>query len=145
MHPLHQSVSLIFFIFVKAGFISKSFSKGLKSCLNSNPLSNTTLRGSGYLIIHLLLNNWLTLQNDSSMHSSLPPVTSSMLYVGIPEISHRPVAGLIISMQVRITLFLMIVPPGCCCLIYLVYEPIGYTCTKSHDFMSAILLYSRFP
>ena len=32
--------------------------------LNSDPLSNMTLRGCGYLHSHVLLNNWLTLADN---------------------------------------------------------------------------------
>ena len=39
--------------------MSKSYSKGVKSRLNSDPLSNTTLHGCGYLHSHVLLNSWL--------------------------------------------------------------------------------------
>ena len=80
----------------KMVLISKSFSKGVKSHLNSDPLSNTTLRGRGYLHSHVLLKTWITLADDLSTHSSLSSATSSRSNVGIPMISSQPVAGSII-------------------------------------------------
>ena len=51
-------------------------------CLNSDPFSSTTFLGRRYLLIHVLLNNCLTLADGLSIYSSLPPVTSSMSYIG---------------------------------------------------------------
>ena len=116
-------------IIVKTGFISESFIKGVKSHLNSDPLSNTTLHGLGYLLRHVLLNNWLTQADDLSTYSPLLPITSLKSYVGISTISNQPVVGSIIDIQVRIALYLMIALPDFCCLIYLIYGPIGSTCT----------------
>ena len=53
---------------VHMGSIFRSFSKGVKSRLNLDSLSNTTLRGCGYLHIHVLLNIWLTLADDLYMY-----------------------------------------------------------------------------
>ena len=77
MHPLHQRIILWVFIVIETGLISKCFSKVVKHILNSDPLPNTTLRGHGFLLSHVVLNNWLTLADDLSMYSSLPPITSS--------------------------------------------------------------------
>ena len=114
-----------FFIVVKTGLISKSFSKGVKSRLNSDLLSNTTWRGRGYMHRHVLLNNWLTLADDLSVYSLLPVIFSSRSYVGISTISNQPVARSIIVLQVILTLFLMIAPPVCCCIINLLYALSG--------------------
>ena len=116
-----------FLIVVKTGLISKSFRKGVKSSLNSDPLSNTTLCGRRYMHKHVLLNRWLTLVDNLSMYPSLPDVTPSRSNVGILKISNQPVAGSVIVIQVRQTLFQMIAPPGCCCLIDLLYGPIRST------------------
>ena len=91
-----------FLIVVKTGLISKSFSKEMKSCLNSDPLSNKTLRGRGYLHSHVLLNNWLTLADDLYMYSWLPAVTSSRSNVGISKVSNQPVAWSIIATQFKL-------------------------------------------
>ena len=63
--------------------MSKSYIKGVKSRLNSDMLSNTTWSGRGYLHSHMLLNNWLTLEDYLSMYSSLLIDTSSRSNVGI--------------------------------------------------------------
>ena len=68
---------------VKMGLILESFSKRVKYHLNSDMLSNTTLRGCGYMHSPLLLNIWLTLADDLSIYSSLPAFTSSRSNVGI--------------------------------------------------------------
>ena len=129
MHTLNQSVSLGVLIIVKTGFISKSFIKGVKYHLNSDPLSNMTLHGRGYLLRRVLLNNWLTLADDLSTYSPLLPITSLKLYVGISKISNQPVVGSIIDIQVRLTLYIVISLPDFCCLIYLISGPMGSTCT----------------
>ena len=134
-----------FLIVVKKGLISKPFIKGVKSHLNSDPLSNTTLCERGDLHIHELFKNWLTLEDGLSMYSSLPAVTSLMLNVSISMISNQLVEGLIIFMEFRLTLFQIIAPPGCCCLIDLLYGPINSTCTESHSFSSATFLGGRCP
>ena len=123
----HSSGALAygFLIVLKTGLISKSFSKVFKSRLNSYHLSNITWRGRGYLHIHVLLNSWITLVDDLSMYLSLPVVTSSSSYIGISKISNHPVAGSIIFLQVRPTLFLIMVPPVFCYLIELLYEISG--------------------
>ena len=125
--------------------MSKSFRKGLKYRLNSDPLSNTTMCGRGYMNSHVLLNSWINMADDLSMYYSLPVVNSSRRNVGISITSNQPVAGSIIFMQVRLELLQMIAPPGCCCLIDLLYRTIRYTCTKSHDYISAIFLGGRCP
>ena len=115
--------ALAYVLFViKKCLILKSFSKEVKSCLNSDPLSNTTWRGRGYLHRHVLLNNCLTLADDLFMYSSLLVVSKSRSYVGISTIPNQPLAGLIMVLQVRPTLYLMIVPPIYCCLIDLLYD-----------------------
>ena len=116
----------------------------MKSRLNSDPLSKTTYCGCGYLLIHVLLNNWLTMADDLLIYSPLPPVTSSWSYVSTLMISTPPVAGSIIVMQVRLTVLLIIAPPGWCCLIDLLYGPIRSTCTVSHGFTSEMLLGGRY-
>ena len=127
MYPLHWSIILWVFISIRTGFTYKSFRKVVKSCLNLYPLSNTTLRGRGYLHIHVLIKNYPTLADDLSMYSSLPSVTSSRLYVGISTILNYPVEGLIVVIQARLTFFKMIAPPGLCCIIDLLYGPISST------------------
>ena len=139
------SLACDFFIAAKAGLISKSFSKGVKSCLNSDILSKTTLRGCGYLMSYLLLNNWLTLAYGLSMYSLLPPVTSLSSYFGNLMILNQPIAGLIIIIQVILTVFLIILPTKLCFLIDLLYGPIRSTFTESHGFSSAMFLGGRFP
>ena len=129
---------------VKTGLISNYFSKGVKSCLNSDPLSNTTLRGREYLHSHVLLIISITQEDDLSMYSSLPAVTSSWSNVGILKISNQPMVRSIIFMQVRLALSWMAMLHGCCCLIDLIYLPIRYTCTESHGFSSAIFLGGRY-
>ena len=116
--------------------ILNSFSKVVKSRLNSDPLSNKTLRGCGYLNSHVLL----TLADDLSMNSLLPDVTSSRLNFRILTILNQTVAGSIIIVQVIISLFRMIVLSGCCCIIDLLYEPIRSTCTEYNGFSSEIFL-----
>ena len=132
-----------FLIFDKTGLIPKYFSKVLKSCSNSYMLSNTTLRRCGYLIIHVMLNSWLSLADDLSIYSSLPPLTSLRSYVGTQAISNQPVVGFIIVMQLRLNLLIMIGPPVWCCLIDLLYGPISSTFTVSHGFSSAMFLDDR--
>ena len=39
--------------------------------------------GGRYILSHVLLNNWLALEDNLYIYSSLAPVTSSSLYVGI--------------------------------------------------------------
>ena len=56
------------------------------------------------------------------MYSSLLVVSKSRSYVGISTIPNQPLAGLIMVLQVRPTLYLMIVPPIYCCLIDLLYD-----------------------
>ena len=58
-----------FFIEVGTGLISKSFRSGMKSCLNSEPLSKTTHFGRGYLNGHVLLKSWLILAEVLSIYS----------------------------------------------------------------------------
>ena len=79
------------------------------------------------------------------MYSSWRPVTSSRSNVGTLEISNQPVSGSIIVIQVRLKLFLMIAPPGYCCLIVFLYEPTRSTCKESHSFCSAMFLGGRCP
>ena len=50
-------------IVFNTGLISKYFSKGVKYCLNSDMLSSKNVFGRGYLHRHLLLNNWLNLED----------------------------------------------------------------------------------
>ena len=115
------ALASVFFV-IKTGLISKSFIKGVRSRLNLDPLSNSTWRGCGYLHIHVLLNRWITLADDLYIYSSLTVVSSSRLKVSISKITNQPVAGSIIVLQVRPTLFIMIAPPVCCCLIELIYD-----------------------
>ena len=117
----------------------------MRSHLNSDLLSNTNFHGLGFIIIYVVLNNCIILIDYLSIYWSLSPVTSSRSYVSILKISDQPIAGSIIIIQERITLFPMIVPPGFCCLIYLLYVPISYTCTESHGFSSAMFLGGRCP
>ena len=140
-----RALARAFLFVVKTGLILKSFSKGVNYFLNSEPLSNTDLRGCGYLYSHVLLNKWLTLEDYLYMYSSLPPVTSSRSNIGISKILIRPVAGSIILIQVRLTFFQTTDPHECCCIIYLLYVPIRYICTKYHGFSSEILLGGRCP
>ena len=101
--------------------------------------------GGRYILSHVLLNNWLALEDNLYIYSSLAPVNSSSLYVGILTISNQPVAGYIIFMQGRLTLFLMIVLPRCCYIIDLLYSTIRSTFTESHGFISAMFLDVRCP
>ena len=130
---------------VKTGLISKSFSKGVKYRLNSDPLSNTTLCGHRYLHIHMFLKTWITLTYYLSMYYSLPSATSSRSNVGISTILNQTVARSVIFIQVRLSLFRMKFTPVCCCLIDFLYGPIRSTCTESHGFSSAIFLGGRCP
>ena len=125
---------------IKTDLMSNSFSKGVKSRLNSDPLPNTTFRGCGYLHSHVLLNIWITLADYLSMYSSLPAVASSRSNIGISTTSNQPVTGSIIVIQVRLSSFCMIAPPGFCCLVDLLYVPIRSTFTKSHGCSSLIFL-----
>ena len=120
------------------GIILNFFSKGVKYYLNSEPLWNTNFCGCGYLHSHVLLNIWLTLEDDLSMYSSLPSASSSRSNIDILKISNQPVLGSTIVIQVRLELFRMTVLPRWCCLIDLLYGPIRSTCTVSHHFSSAI-------
>ena len=76
-------------------------------------------------LLSLLFKNRINLSDDIYMHSSLPVVSSSRSYVGISTISNNPVVGFIIVLQVRPTLFLMIAPHVCCCLIDFLYDLLG--------------------
>ena len=58
-----------FLIDVRTGLMSKSSSNGMKSRLNSDPLSKTTRFGRGYLDNHVLLKSWLILAEVLSMYS----------------------------------------------------------------------------
>ena len=132
-------------IVIKAGLIQKKISKGLKSHLNLDPLSNTTLRVCGYLLSYVLLNNWLTLANDLSIYSELPHVISSRSNVSTLTILNQHVSALIIVMKLRLTILLMIAPPGWCCIIDLLYGIIRPTCKVSHSFSSVMFLDGRRP
>ena len=55
---------------VTFGLIERSFSKGTKSFLNSDPLSKTTFLGLGYLASHVCSNRRLILVEDLSMMTS---------------------------------------------------------------------------
>ena len=114
-----------FLIVVKTGLISNSVRKGLESCLNSDPFSNTAWRSLGYLHNHVLLNNWITLSDGLSVYSLLLAVYSPRSYVGISTILNQHMAGSIIVLLDRSTLFLIIVPPVCCCLIDFLYDLSG--------------------
>ena len=114
-----------FFVVVKAGLISKPFSKGVNYRLNSDLLSNTTWHGRGYLYSHVMLNNWLTLAYYLYMYSSLPVETSLRSYVSISTIYNQPVAGSIIVLQAILILFIIIVLPVYCCLIDFLYDLSG--------------------
>ena len=132
-----------FLIIIKSGLILNSFIKGAKSRLNSFILSNTTLRGYGYLISPSLINNWITLVDYLSMYSSFIHITSSILNVKILTISNQPVSGFTVVIQMRLTYFLIISPPGWCCLIELIYGPIKTIYIISHGFRSAMILGGR--
>ena len=110
-----------FFTVFKIVYVSKSFSKGVKFHLNSDPFSITTFCRRGYLHSYVSLNNWITLLDDLSMYLSLAPVTSLRSYVGISTISNQPVLELIVFMQARLKLFLIIASPGSCCIIEFLY------------------------
>ena len=131
------------FNFVKKGLMYRSFQKLVKSCLKSDMLSNTALRGHEFLLSHILFNNWLTLVDDLSIYSPLLYVASLKSNVGTLMISNQPVAGSIIVMQVILALFLMISPPLFCCLISLLYLPSRPTCIVSHGFSSVMFLGGR--
>ena len=103
-----------FSIVIKTGLIYKYFSKGVKSHLNSDPLSNTTLIARGYLHRNVLSNNWLTTEYYLSMYSSFIPVTSSRLNVGTSTILNQPIVESIFFMQARLKLLLMMAPHSCC-------------------------------
>ena len=139
----NRALSCDFLIVVKIGLISKSFSKGMKSRLKSDTLSNMTLRRRGYLISHVLLKNWLTTADELSIYSSLPSVTLLISYVFTLTISNQPIVGSIIVIQVRLTLFLIIATTVCCFLIELLQLPIRSTCTVSHVFIYVMFLGGR--
>ena len=61
MGPFDFGVSTV----VQTGLRLKSFRSGMKPLLDSEPLSKTTLRGLGYWDSHMLLNNWLILEDVS--------------------------------------------------------------------------------
>ena len=124
---------------VKIGLISKSFSKRVTSCLNSNMLSNTTWRGRRYMHIHFFLNNWITLAGDLYIYSSLPVKYSSRSYISISTILNQTVAGLTIVRKIRLTLFLMTSPHVCYYLIDLLYELSGRH--EPNITVSVLLLY----
>ena len=92
------------------------------------------------MLSYVLLNNWPILPDYLYIYLSLPPVTSSRLHVGAFKFSNQPVVESTIAMKVRLTLFIMIGPTGCCCLIDLIYSPIKSICKKSHSFSSAMFL-----
>ena len=68
------------FIVVGLGFIAKSSSNGIKSFLNSDPLSKRTRFGLGYLHNYIWSNSWEILAEDLS-------------FTGTSVISNQPVAG----------------------------------------------------
>ena len=103
--------------------------------MNSDPLYNTTLCGHGYLHIHIWFYIWLTLSEDLSMYYSFPATTSSNSKQGTSVISNQTVADYIIIIQLSLTLFWSIVPPGCCCIIDLVYALIRSICWESISFI----------
>ena len=141
--PSTRALACGFLIIMKSGLILKSFIKGAKSRLNSFILSNTTLRGYGYLISPSLSNKRITLVDYLSMYSSFIHITSSILNVKILTISNQPVSGFTVVIQMRLTYFLMISPPGWCCLIELIYVSIRPIYFISHGFRSAIILGGR--
>ena len=61
-----------FSIVLQTGLISKSFKSGTKPLLNYELLYKTTLRGLKYWYIHVLLNNWLILEDVLLMYFVLP-------------------------------------------------------------------------
>ena len=80
MDSLYYSVRLWIFIVVGLGFIAKSSSNGIKSFLNSDPLSKRTRFGLGYLHNHVWSKSWEILAEDLSFN-------------GTSFISNQPVAG----------------------------------------------------
>ena len=48
---------------VQTGLISNSFKSGMKSLMTFEPLLKTTLLGLGYWDSHVLLNNWIILED----------------------------------------------------------------------------------
>ena len=109
-----------FLIVVGVGLILKSFNRGRKSFLNSEPLSNITLFGRGYLDNHTSSKKLLIFDED-------------LLIVGTSATSNHPVAGSrnVITVNSRSTFF-GLSNPGCCWYTYLVYGPIRSTWTVSH-------------
>ena len=91
---------------VHLGFMDKSFNRGTKSFLNSDPLSKTTFFGLGYLEIHVWSNSLLILADDLSMNvlsiNSLDfsSLSSLIMKLGTSTISNHPVTGSNIGMQV---------------------------------------------
>ena len=60
------------------GVMAKSFNKGLRYHLNSEPLAKMTLYGRGYLYSNVLLNIWITLAENLSTYSLFSLATSSI-------------------------------------------------------------------
>ena len=76
-----------------------------------------------------IFHNMHTLTYNLSIYLSLPTVTASRSNVGTQNISNQLVAGLIIIMKLRLAPLIMVAPPGCCCIIDLLYGPIMSSCT----------------
>ena len=55
-------------IYVNTGLLLRYFIKGLKSRLNPDPLSNTTLCGRRYLHIYVVFNRCITLEDYLSLY-----------------------------------------------------------------------------
>ena len=125
--------------------IVKSLNKRVKYGFNLAPFSKATSCGYGYRYNHVLLNIWITLADNLSMYSLFTLDTSLRSNQGNLIISNQPVVGSTIFRQARLTPFLMIVPPGCCCLIDLEYGPIRSICIEYHSFDAAIIMGGSYP
>ena len=135
-----------FLIVVGTGFIAKSRNKGMKSFLNSDPLSKTTFLGLGYLVSHVWLNNWLIRADVLSITVCTPFLTSSMSKLGTSAISNHPVAGSTNVMHVSLNSLVWIEPSGCICFAVFEYGPIKSMWIVCHGTISySTILAGRCP
>ena len=125
--------------------IVKSLNKRVKYGFNLAPFSKATSCGYEYRYNNVFFNTWIALADNLSMYSIFPLDTSLKSKQGNLIISNQPVVGSTIFRQARLTPFLMIVPPGCCCLIDLEYGPIRSICIEYHSFDAAIIMGGSYP
>ena len=134
-----------FLIEMHMGVMAESFKNWVKYLLKLTLLSNTTLRLHGYLNNYVWLNIGITLVAYFSMYSLFPLDTLSGSKQEPLKILNQPVVGSIFLMQVRLISFLIIKPPGWCCLIDLAYGIIRYICTNFHGFNTVTIVVDSCP